>query len=212
MGDIIRQHQGLNFHLYADDTQPYIAFDHQNILHALASIHAAIADIEDWLLLNMLKVQNYQLKTDLSIIGSHQQLSKLNLPLVLHIDESNIITEEAVTNLGVIIDRYLKLDANVNKIFKAYMYHLWNISKIHCFLTTEACKLLVHTLVTSCLDYCNSLLYGSTILQCNAFSYYKTVLHALSAKFEVLPHTPNLKGLHWLPIHARTKFKLLTPC
>ena len=40
------------------------------------------------------------------------------------------------------------------------MFHLHNISKIRCFLTTEACKLLVHALVTLRLDYCNSILYG----------------------------------------------------
>ncbi len=34
-----------------------------------------------------------------------------------------------------------------------------NISRIRCYLTEPATQMLVHSLVT-CLDYCNSLLYG----------------------------------------------------
>ena len=117
------------------------------------------------LLLNMLKFNTS--KTDLGVIGSHQQLSKLNLPLAMHVEQSEIITEESITNLGVIMDQHLKLYRHVNKVFKVCMFHLRNISKIRRFQTTEACKLPIHALVTSRLDYFNSILYGcnQSILQ-----------------------------------------------
>ena len=85
----------------------------------------------------------------------------------MHVEQSEIITEESITNLGVIMDQHLKLDMHVNKVFKVCMFHLRNISKIRRFLTTEACKLLIHALVTSRLDYCNSILYAcnQSILQ-----------------------------------------------
>ena len=51
---IIRCH-GLDFHLYADDTQLYLAFDFVKSQIALDTIQAAICDIKEWLLLNMLK-------------------------------------------------------------------------------------------------------------------------------------------------------------
>ena len=65
------------------------------------------------------------------------------------------------------MDQHLKLDRHVNKVFKVCMSHLRNISRIRRFLATEACKLLIHALVTSRLDYCNSVLYGcnQSILQ-----------------------------------------------
>ena len=152
LGDIIRRH-GLDFHGYANDAQLYLSFDFLQRQMALDTIRAAIYEIKDWLLLHMLKFNIS--KTDLCVIGSHQQLSKLNLPLAMHVEQNEIITEESVTNLGVIMDQYLKLDWHVNKVFKICMFHLRNISKIRCFLTTEACKLLIHALVTLCLDYCN---------------------------------------------------------
>ena len=69
----------------------------------------------------------------------NMQLAKLNLSLVLHIKESDIITEEAVTYLGVIVDKFLKRDTHINEIFIVCIYHLIrNISKIRRYLTTEA--------------------------------------------------------------------------
>ena len=176
---------------------------------ALDTIRAAIYDIKDWLLLNMLKFNTS--KTDLGVIGSHQQLSKLNLPLAMHVKQSEIITEESITNLGVIMDQHLKLDRHVNKIFKVCMFHLRNISKIRRFLTTEACKLLIHALVTSRLDYCNSVLYGcnqSILQRLQLLQNYAARLVYRIPKFCHI--TPYLKDLHWLPVQARIQLKLLS--
>ena len=194
LGDIIKRH-GLHFHLYTDDTQLYLSFDFVQSQMALDTIRAAIYDIKDWLLLNMLKFNTS--KTDLGFIGSHQQLSKLNLPLAMYVEQSEIITEESITNLGVIIDQHLKLDRHVNKIRR--------------FLTTEACKLLIHALVTSRLDYYNSILYGcnqSILQRLQLLQNYAARLVSRIPKFCHI--TPSLKDLHWLPVQGRIQFKLLS--
>ena len=85
-----------------------------------------------------------------------------------------------VRNLGVFNDEQLKLDDHVNKIIKTCFYHLWNIFKIRKYLSIDVTKFLVHALVTSRLDYCNSLLYGcktSSIKRLKRISY---ISHTIS--------------------------------
>ena len=67
--DIIRQH-GMEFHLYADDSQIYFSFDPSSCcLSAVVSrIQACLSDISSWMSLNKLKLNGD--KTELLIIGS----------------------------------------------------------------------------------------------------------------------------------------------
>ena len=63
-------------------------------------------------------------------------------------------------NIGVIFDEYLSMVPQVTAMCKSAFYHLRKISLIRKHLTFDATQLLVHALITSKLDYCNSLLYG----------------------------------------------------
>ena len=104
-----------------------------------------------------------------------------------------------------------KLDGHVNKVFKVCMFHLRTISKIRRFLTIEACKLLIHALVTSRLDYCNSILYGCNQSVLQRLQLLQNYAARLVYKIPKFCHiTPYLKDLHWLPVQARIQFKLLT--
>ena len=134
--NVIRKH-GLDFHFFADDTQLYLAFDANavgNLSDALSAVLAAITDVKDWLHRNLLKF-NIR-KTELSLIGSSQQLSKLSGPVTICkcIDNHTIVAVEAVRNLGLYIDQHMKLNAHINKVMKGCLYHLCNISKIHKYL------------------------------------------------------------------------------
>ena len=77
-------------------------------------------------------------------------------------------------------------------------------------LTTEAAKLDVHTLVTSRLDYCNSLLIGinkSLITRLQNLQRTSARIIVKRRKFDSI--TPELIALHWLHIQQRIKFKVL---
>lgn len=81
--------------------------------------------------------------------------------------------------------------------------------QIRKFLSFDSSKTLVHTFITSKVDYCNSLLYGQPkcvlrdlqrVLNCSAGLVYST------SKFEHF--TPLFLNLHWLPVKQRIIFKI----
>ena len=211
LGYIIRKH-GLYFHSFADDTQLYLAFDANstdNLSDALRSIQLAILDIKNWLSHNLLKFNIS--KIELLLIGSCHQLSKLCSPITIRVDDVTLTASEIVRNLGVFIDEQLKLDDHVNKIIKTCFYHLRNIFKIRKYLSIDATKSLVHALVTSCLNHCNSLLYGcktSSIKRLQRIQNYSARAICKIAKYDHI--IPVLKQLHWLPVKARIEHKLPT--
>ena len=93
---------------------------------------------------------------------------------------------------------------------KSAFYHLRKISLIRKHLTFDAAQLLVHALITSKLDYCNSLLYGlpkHVTKQLQRVQNAAARIVSLSPKFCHI--TPVLMSLHWLPIDHRIEFKML---
>ena len=211
LGNVIRKH-GLDFHFFADDAQLYLAFDANavgSLSDALSTVLAAITDVKDWLRRNLLKFNIS--KTELSLIGSSQQLSKLSGPVTICMDNHVIVAVEAVRNLGLYIDQHMKLNAHVNKVMKGCLYHLRNISKIRKYLSTDAAKSLIHALVTSRLDCCNSLLYVCKKSSIQCLQRLQTYAARVICKVSKYDHiTPILKELHWLPVQARIEYKLLT--
>ena len=77
-------------------------------------------------------------------------------------------------------------------------------------LVDQLAQLLVHALVTSKLDYCNSLHYS---LPKYLIKQLQRVQNAAARVVTVSPKfchiTPVLKNLHWLPIELRIEFKIL---
>ena len=60
----------------------------------------------------------------------------------------------------MIIDQCLDLTDHVKKICVSCHYHLRNIAKIRSYLSKETSEILLHALISSKLDNCNSLLHG----------------------------------------------------
>ena len=52
------------------------------------------------------------------------------------------------------------MSAQVASVLKSANYHLVNIGRARRQLTEDTTKMAIHSLVTSRLDYCNSLLVG----------------------------------------------------
>ena len=88
--------------------------------------------------------------------------------------------------------------------------HTVDIRNISKYLSRECKETLIHALVTSRLDYCNSLLYGSPAYLVKKMQRVQNSAARLIFQVSKFNHvTPLLSTLHWLPVKYRIIFKLL---
>ena len=65
-------------------------------------------------------------------------------------------------NLGFTLDCHLTMNAHVSNIARTCYFELRRLASIRRFLTSIATATLVSAFVLSRIDYCSSLLFGST--------------------------------------------------
>jgi hypothetical protein len=210
LGHLIRKH-ALQFHGYADDTQLYITVSPVSQLSAesaVTGLEGCLVDIHSWMSQNMLKLNND--KTEIVVIGTKAQRNKIDIQTLSVAGQAVTVRSEPVSNLGAILDPALSMAKQVSKMVKAASYHLRNISRARRFLTVDAAKQAVVSLVLSRLDYCNALLAG---LPQYLVSRLQRVQNAAARVVLQIPRrdhiTPALISLHWLPVKHRIIYKLL---
>ena len=121
------------------------------------------------------------------------------------------MAESNVRNLGVIFDKNLTMEKQVSSVLKSCFHQIRTIGSIRQYITTDACKTLVHSLVTSRLDYGNALLYGiTTALMCRLQKVQNSAARLVTRTRKHDHITPVLFSLHWLPVEYRCQYKLLT--
>ena len=100
--------------------------------------------------------------------------------------------------------------AQVSRMCQSAYFQLHNIAKIRHCLTVNACKTIVHALVTSKLDYGNAVLFGINERLINKLQMTQNSAACLIMRQRRRDHiTPVLIALHWLPIRYRIMYKVL---
>ena len=135
---------------------------------------------------------------------------KLHGYFQLHIDQENITPSTACKSRGMTLDKHMNMEAQIKYICRSANFHLRNIRIIRDLVTPEAAEQLVHSLITSSLDYCNSLLYGLPSVRTGLLQRVQNMAVRLVTGTAIDDHiTPVFKSLHWLPIKFRILFKFL---
>ena len=104
-------------------------------------------------------------------------------------------------------------DMHVMNTSRSAFYELRRISSIHKYLTIDATKIIVCSLVLSRLDYCNSILSGSSKCLIEKLQKIQNVAVRVTLRMPRTEHTtPLLRMLHWLPISSRIAYKIDSIC
>ena len=145
-------------------------------------------------------------KTEVMVFSS----KSVKQEVTIKIGDSEVAACESVRNLGVLEDARLSMKKQVNSVCRASFYHLRNISRIRCYLTSEATKLLVHAFVITRLDYANSLYHGMSKQNMDKLQRVQNAAARLICRCGRRDHiSPILSQLHWLPVAYRVQFKVL---
>ena len=108
--------------------------DTSSLDEAISAMKRCVSDLRNWMIRDRLMINDD--KTELILIGTRQQLGKIN-------DVCNISVGE----------------------YDIYPYYLHKIRRIKKYFFHDSLLTLIHAFITSSLDYCNGLLYSLPKLQ-----------------------------------------------
>ena len=181
---------------------------------ALVRIHDdiignCVTDLKRWLTDHQLLLNEPKTETIAFNVPSCKVPPAIN---DINICGSNITLQQTVRDIGVVLDSGLDMSAQVSRMYhnQSAYFQLHNIAKIRHCLTVNACKTIVHALVTSKLDYGNAVLFGINGRLLNKLQMTQNSAARLIMRQRRRDHiTPVLIELHWLPIRFRVMYKLL---
>jgi hypothetical protein len=202
---------GVRFHQYADDTQLYIGVSPASVAVTADVLDRCTSALQDWFSNNGMCLN--PAKSEVLVLGTRQQLEKIDSNVPFRVAGAAITPATKIKSLGVVLDSNLTFDHHVGAVCKAAHYQIHALRHIRRTISTDLAKTIACCLVSSRLDYCNSLLYGMSAKNIKRLQYAQNTAARVvlnRPRFKFTHVTPMLKELHWLPVGERIKFKLAT--
>jgi hypothetical protein len=196
----------ISFHLFADDTQIYVSFPPSDSSSYFTDLSDILNSVHNFLTSNRLTVN--PTKTEFLLIGTPQQRSKVTAPSI-SFQGSTIIPSKSARNLGFVFDSHLSHHSQISSVSRSSFLQIRQIRQIRSSLDTDTSITLANSLVSSKLDYCNSLYYNLPNTSLKRLQSIQNSLARVVLNVKRHEHiTPSLRKLHWLPIHQRIIFKI----
>lgn len=180
----------------------------QNFTSSFLTIESCLVAVQSWMWSNMLKLNPD--KTEFILLGSKQHLSKLSRFCPVSILGSRLNPSNKVKNLGVVFDSHMSLSNHISSVCRSCYYHIRDLNRMRKAISKNVATMLANALVSSRVDYCNSLFYSLTSNEINRLQRVQNTLARIILKLPYRSTTNEARrSLHWLPIRSRSVFKIL---
>ena len=172
----------------------------------MEQLESHIYAVRSWMLSHRLKINDA--KTEFMILCTREQLAKVDVNN-LNVGQSLIKPVYVLRNLGVTFDPQMSMSDHVNNVCRKGYHQLRKIRQIRKYLSRSATEELVHSFVTSNLDYCNALLFGAPKYVIYKLQKLQNCAARVICQAKKFDHaTPLLINLHWLPVPQRIEYKI----
>ena len=200
---------GVMYHQYADDTQLYIAISKTDVDIQMATLERCVNAVHNWLLHNGLSLN--PAKSDAIQFSIGQARSSVVDIATVNVSGAVIQPSATIKSLGVTFDRQLSYNQHINNVCKSCYYHIRALRHVRESLPDDVARTVACSIVTSRLDYCNSLYYDMSATNLAKLQRVQNTLARTVLRQRRFDHvSSSLTQLHWLPIKYRVTFKLAT--
>ena len=149
-------------------------------------------------------------KTEFIVFGAKDRHKWLSDLFPVNILGNCLSPADVVRNLGVLFDAKFCFTNHVNSVIKSCFISLRDLHRIRRFLSVDTSVVIANALVSSRLDYCNSLFRSLSSRNATRLQYVQNALARFVTGASKYTHiTSTLRTLHWLPIRQRIIFKTL---
>ena len=190
---------GLIQRQHADDTQLYIAISRNSFLTSIHQLEEGLSALYVRFSLNGLALNPY--KSDAVHLGTWQR--HRDLPSLQSVDVAGCVVplSSQVKILGVTLDSHLTFNTHVVDSCTDCSFHMCALRRIRPCLTDDVATTIASALVSSQLDYTNTVLVGVSDKNITKLQRTQnTLARIVIRKYERRGVTQSLKYLHWLSI------------
>ena len=146
-------------------------------------------------------------KTEFIVFSAKDRFKWLSDSFPVNILGNCLSPTDVARNLGVLFGAKFCFTNHVNSVIKSCFISLRDLHRIRRFLSVDTSVAIVNALVSSHLDYCNSLFRSLSSRNVNRLQYVQNALARFETGASKFTHiTSSLKTLHWLPIRQRIIF------
>ena len=207
LSKIISAFTAIKHLLYADDTQVYISLTPATARNTISELQQCLSSVQSWMACNKLKLN--PAKIEFIVFGTDSQHAELASFFPTDILGNHLMPSPKVRNLGVIFDACLTFHDHISSIIKSCSYHIKDLRRIRRHLSKSTATTLAIALVSSKLDYCNSLFYNLTTAETRRLHIIQnTLCRIITRTSRYSSITGPLKSLHWLPVKYGIQFKI----